>query len=153
MKRLGVLILAFLWLSCTTRTSDQNANNMASEIALMGIEVTESFLSDPRIRHGEFRLENGGNAAISADVEAVRLQTGEESRAFETWHLLDVGTGQPIEGAIEVPPDSAVQFLLSFETVPYQPRMGAVALHCSIAAGDSTYEAASPIRIINRIPR
>lgn len=124
-----------------------------SPIELIGQPVIISYLADPQVRRGQFRIENHGDTAAHTAVQAAWLNVGGRQRPLGKIFLFDVDNDQPLDpGNIAIPPGQGVTFLLGFPGVPYDERRD-VAVGLRLVGGPPPIEAESPLRLIRRIPR
>ena len=122
---------------------------------LMGEPVTISFLTDPAIGHGQFRLVNQGEAPIVVVVERAWFETNEAApRRLSPLFPYDDDHDRPLDPSrIEIPPGATLNFSIGFPQLAYTPRDGEErAIRLRVKAGATVREARSPIVLIRRLP-
>ena len=93
----------------------------AAEIRIVGEPVVVSYLADPVISRGRFRLENHGTSTAQTAVELAWVRIGEQRQDLSHISLFDVDTDRQLDpNQIEVAPGEIVTFLLGFPRIPYR---------------------------------
>ncbi|MBW4528045.1 MAG: hypothetical protein KME18_23165 [Phormidium tanganyikae FI6-MK23] len=125
-----------------------------SNVRLIGETVTISYVADPGISRGQFRLENHGTTAISAKVEAVWLEREEQEPLTEI-SIFDLAQEQTVSSEhLVVQAGAAMTFLAGFPRIAYEPQFGeTVAVGLRLIVDGVALEALSPIEFVRRIPR
>ncbi len=122
---------------------------------LTGETVIVSYVSDPSLGYGRFRLENKGSRQLTAAVESAWLELGERQQPLGSLTVFDVDHDRNLDpNGFDLAPGASLTFLLSFPTVPYQPPFGeSTAVGLRLSADHTELQALSPIRFERRIPR
>lgn len=121
---------------------------------LVGEPVVTSYVADPVVARGQFRLENHGDATARTAVEAAWLRIDGRRSTISTLSAFDVGEGRELDPhRLEVAPRDVLTFLLGFPRVPYDERAGDVAVGIRLTGLVMPIEAESTIRLVRRIPR
>lgn len=124
-----------------------------AEIRIIGEPITVSYLTDPAISRGRFRLENHGNSTAQAAVELAWVRIGQQRQHLSHISLFDVNTDQQLDPhQLEVAPGEIVTFLLGFPRIPYRQEGNEVSVGIRLAGSQTPIEAESPIQLIRRIP-
>lgn len=124
-------------------------------VTLAGEPVTISYVADPAVGHGRFRLENHGSAAVRAVVESAWLEAGGERRPLAGISVFDVQEERSLQpDDIRVAPGAAATLLVGFPRIMFEPRFGEpAAVGVSLLVDGARLQALSPLRFIRRIPR
>lgn len=127
----------------------------APPVTLNGETVDISYVSDPAIGHGAFRLSNAGDAAISAAVTAAWLELGSQRRPLDHFTIYDLSQERMIDPKhLQVGAKATLGFLLGFPSLAYEPAFGeSAAVGATLSAGGVEVTARSPLRFVRRIPR
>ena len=124
-----------------------------AEIRIIGEPITVSYLTDPAISRGRFRLENHGNSTAQAAVELAWVRIGQQRQHLSHISLFDVNTDQQLDpNQLEVAPGEIVTFLLGFPRIPYRQEGNEVSVGIRLAGSLTPIEAESPIQLVRRIP-
>ena len=130
-------------------------NTSHSVIQLTGEAVTVSYVADPSVGHGKFRLENRGAVAVTVAVESAWLELGEHLQSLERISVFDLDEDRSLGSeSFRVEAGTTVTFLLGFPKIAYEPRFGestTVGLRLSVSGAE--IQALSPLRFIRRIPK
>ncbi len=121
---------------------------------LMGEPVTISYVADPGLSRGQFRLENHGTAAITAKVEAVWLEREGQQPLTEItiFNLEQEQTVSPENLTVQA--GTAMTFLVGFPRIAYEPDFGeTVAVGLRLSINGVELQALSPVEFIRRVPR
>lgn len=121
---------------------------------LAGETVTVSYVADPAIGRGEFRLTNGAESARTAAVLSAWLESGDGRQPLAGVSVFDLDReqGLPPEG-FEVGARATLSFALGFPRVAREPRFGeSLAVAVKLSVNGTELEARSPIKFIRRIP-
>lgn len=126
----------------------------SSRFHLIGEIVTISYVADPWVSRGQFRLENHGTTPISATVEAVWLKS-EEPQPLTEISIFNLDQEQTIDPeSFTVPAGAAMTFLVGFPRIAYEPHFGeTVAVGLRLSVDGIEQQALSPIEFVRRIPR
>jgi hypothetical protein len=121
---------------------------------LIGETVIISYLANPSVGHGQFRLENPGDVVMTVTVEEAWLEFGGRRQVLSSITLFDLDQEQPLNPTgFTVDKKATVTFLLGFPSVTYEPRFGepsAVGLRLGI--NGIHLHALSPLKFVRRIP-
>ena len=122
---------------------------------LIGETVTVSYVADPSMGYGRFRLENCGTVAVTAVVESVWLELGEHRQPLTDITVFDLEQEQMVNPAgFKVDAEATLSFLVGFPRIAYEPRFGeSVAVGLRLRVNDAALQAKSPIQFVRRIPR
>ena len=122
---------------------------------LIGETVTVSYVADPSVGHGRFRLENHEAVAVTAAVESAWLELGGHRQPLAGITVFDLDQDRMVNPAsFRIDAEATVTFMLGFPKVAYEPRFGessAVGLRLSVNGAE--LQALSPIVFEPRIPR
>lgn len=125
----------------------------AAEIRVTGEPVVVSYLADPRISRGRFRLENDGDSTARTAVELAWVRIGGQRQHLVHISLFDVDTDQQLDpNQLEVAPGEIVTFLVGFPRIPYHEADSEVSVGIRLTGSPTPVEAESPIQLIRRIP-
>ena len=126
-----------------------------SDLLLTGQPVEISYVADPVIGHGQFRLENHRAQAVTASVQSAWLQLGPRQQALTQVTVYVLGEEQMVDPQdFKVEAQSALDFLLGFPAVAYEPPFGeSVAVGLRLQVNGAELEALSPITFVRRLPR
>lgn len=126
-----------------------------SGVQLIGESVTVSYVADPSLGHGQFRLENHGNTAVMAAVKSAWLELGARIQPVVDVTLYDLAQEQMINpDGFKIEAGATKRFLIGFPKFIYEPNFGEktnVGLRLTIN-GDEL-QAFSSIVFERRIPR
>jgi hypothetical protein len=127
----------------------------APPVSLAGETVDISYVSDPKIGHGSFRLSNAGDAAVSAGVVAAWLELGNQRKPLDQFTVFDLAKEHMVDPKhFEVGAKARLGFLLGFPTLAYEPGFGeSAAVGVTLSAGGAEVTALSPLRFVRRMPR
>jgi hypothetical protein len=124
-----------------------------AEIRVIGEPIVVSYLTDPAISRGRFRLENHGNSTAQTAVELAWVRIGRQRQHLSHISLFDVDTDQQLDpNQLEVAPGEIVTFLLGFPRIPYEQEGNEVSVGIRLAGSPTSIEAESPVQLIRRIP-
>jgi hypothetical protein len=122
---------------------------------LTGEPVTISFLTDPAIGQGKFRLVNQGRARIVVVVERAWFETSEAApRELSPLFPYDDDHDRSLDpSGIEVPPGATLNVSIGFPRLAYTPRdHEECAIRLRVKAGATVREARSPLVLVRRLP-
>jgi hypothetical protein len=126
-----------------------------SDFKLIGETVTVSYIVDPSVGHGQFRLENHGTVAVMAVIESVWLELGAQRRPLSGITVYNLDHEQTVNTErFNVDAGASMRFLVGFPVVAYEPRFGestAVGLRLSVDGAE--FQALSPVEFVRRHPR
>lgn len=130
------------------------ANLHHKELLFIGETVTLSYVADPVVGHGQFRLENHGTDAVMATIKSAWLERGGQQQPIDSVTLFDLNQDQMINPEnFKVAADATFPFLVGFPQVAYEPRPGeSCAVILQVSINDIVLEASSPIKFVRRIP-
>lgn len=122
---------------------------------LIGETVTVSYVADPSVGHGQFRLENRGVVAVMAAVESAWLELGAYRQPLASFTVFDLAQEQMVNPqSFTVDAGATMTFLLGFPRVAYEPRFGeSTAVGIRLRANSVELQALSAIVFERRIPR
>jgi hypothetical protein len=122
---------------------------------LIGEMVTISYLTDPSLGYGQFRLENPTAKVLNARVEDAWLEIGDRRQSLENVSIFDRVGNQPVDPkSFNVAAGAELSFLLNFLPVACNPRFGETyTVGLRIKANGAEVEALSSIQLVRRMPR
>jgi hypothetical protein len=146
------VLLAVALFACEGDEAVANAQSAGAE--LIGEDVTVSYVADPAIGHGRFRLENHAPMAMTAAVKSAWLALGEHRRPLPEIRVFDLALEKTIDpSSLRVEAGGTIRFLLSFPSFAYEPGFGeSVFVELQLSVDGSDLQARSPIRFVRRIP-
>src|SRR4051812_46008350 len=101
------------------------ANSGQSDFQLIGETVEVSYVADPTIGHGEFRLENHGQNQAHALVVSVWLHLGDRREELDSFTAYDLDQEQAIDPQnITIAANATLRFLVGFPAIVYEPAFG-----------------------------
>ncbi len=126
-----------------------------SKPQLIGEAVTVSYVADPSMGHGQFRLENHGDIAVIATVESAWLELGERRLSLDRISVFDLDKDRMVNpDSFEVGAKATMKFLIGFPAISYEPPFGeSSAVGLRIRVNGNELKALSPIKFVRRIPR
>jgi hypothetical protein len=121
---------------------------------LIGETVTVSYVADPSVGHGQFRLENRGVVTVTAALESARLQLGAHRQPLVGITVYDLDQEQMVNPeSFKVDVGTTMRFLVGFPKVAYEPRFGeSTAVELLLKVDGATLQALSPIKFVRRVP-
>jgi hypothetical protein len=140
-------LLAAAWMGSTMTVSQPS-------LRLVGETVTLSYVADPSVSYGRFRLVNQTVTAVTAAVQSAWLQLAEGHQTLAEVTIFDVDEGWSVDAAA-FPVDAAATktFLLGFPRIHYEPRCGeSVAVGLQLRVDHSEVQALAPIKFVRRDP-
>lgn len=146
------VLFAVALLACEGDEAVANAQSAGAE--LIGEDVTVSYVADPVIGHGIFRLKNHMPTAMTVTVQSAWLALGEHRRPLSEIHVFDVALEKAIDPCcLRVDAGGTIRFLLGFPSLVYEPRFGeSVFVELQLSVDDSRLQARSPISFVRRVP-
>jgi len=125
-----------------------------ADIQLMGETVTVSYIADPNLGYGRFRLENHGLAAVTATIESVWLEFAGRPQPLSNFFAFDLDREQAMDPAqLRIDREATLTFLVSFPKVAHLPSFGESAtVGLRLRINDVELQAESTIRFERRIP-
>lgn len=125
-----------------------------SDLRLIGEKVTVSYVADPILGYGQFRLENKG-ASVTGAVTEAWLELGGERLSLSDITLYDRPLGKMVDPRnFEVGAGETVTFFLGFPQRVYEPRFGeSTSVGLRLSVNGTELQALSPIEFVRRIPR
>lgn len=125
-----------------------------SLIHLVGETIVVTYVADPVVSRGQFRLENHGTSAAFVAVESAWVRMGGRQQPLPQVFLFDVDADQQLDPSrLRVAPGQQVTFLLGFAGVPYLPPADDVVVGLRLSGPPASIEAESPVQFVRRIPR
>lgn len=122
---------------------------------LTGETVTVSYVTDPSISRGQFRLRNPWSVALTARVNSAWLEIGSRHQTLVGITVFDLDQEQMVSpGGFKVDAATTVTFILGFPRIAYEPRFGessVVGLRLDVNGVE--LQALSPIVFERRIPK
>ena len=125
------------------------------QISLTGETVDISYVSDPQIGHGEFRLNNPGDSQVVAAIASAWLELGDQRKPLPRFTVFDLAQEHMVDPQhVQVGPKTTLGFLLGFPSMSYEPRFGeSAAVGVKLTANGTEVTATSPLKFVRRIPR
>ena len=122
---------------------------------LVGETVTVSYVADPAMGHGQFRLHNHGATAATASVASAWLELGGDRRPLADITVFDLEQEQMVNpDNFKVDGTKTLGFLLGFPRVAHEPRFGeSSAVGLRLRVDGAELQALSPIKFVRRVPR
>ena len=126
-----------------------------SSLKLVGETVTISYVADPAIGHGKFRLENGGEIQVTASIKSAWLQFGDRQQLLDNISVFDSVQDNPFDPhSFTVEAGTELNFLLGFPPMAVDPRFGETyGVGLRLQVNGLELEAVSEINLVQRIPR
>lgn len=125
-----------------------------SFLQLIGETVTVSYVANPSIGHGQFRLENHGTTRVMATVKSVFLELGEHRQPLAEITVFDLNQDRMVspEG-FEVNASEKLTLMIGFPKVDHEPAFGeSIAVELQLNVNSDEIQAKSPIKFERRIP-
>lgn len=121
---------------------------------LMGETVTVSYVADPSISYGQFRLTNPGPLAFNATVKSAWLELAEQHQPLTEVSVFDTDQDTEISSkGFEVKAESTLNFLIGFPKIKYELHSrDVVAVHLQLSVNGIELQALSQIKFERRIP-
>lgn len=132
----------------------ETMNTQHSDLQLIGETVTVSYVADPSVGHGQFRLENRGAVAVTVAVELAWLELGGHRHTLASITVFDLDQDRMVnlEG-FKVDTKATLSFLLGFPKVAHEPRFGeSSAVGLRLRVNGAELQALSPIKFVRRFP-
>lgn len=141
--------------ACTFGENHKMKTTRHSALQLFGETVTISYVADPSVGHGEFRLENNGDVTVTAAVESAWLELGAHRQSLADVTVFDLELDLMVNPRdFKIAPKATLKFLVGFPRVTYEPRFGeASALGLRLSVNGSQLQALSPFKFVRRIPK
>jgi hypothetical protein len=126
-----------------------------SGFELRGETVEVSYLTDPTIGQGQFRLENRGGTPAQASVRSVWLQLGDRRQELDSVTVYDIDQEQAIDSQnLTIEAGATLKFLVGFPGIVHEPVFGeSTAVGLRVRINGTNLEALSSIKLIRRLPR
>ena len=126
-----------------------------SGILLIGETVTVSYVSDPSVGRGRFRLENLGTVTVVAALKSAWLELEGHRQPLADVTVFDLEQDQVMNSdRFKVDAEATVTFLVGFPKVAHTPRFGeSIAVGLQLGINGAELQALSPIKFVRRIPR
>jgi hypothetical protein len=127
----------------------------SADIQVIGEAVFASYLADPVVSRGQFRVENRGSSTVRAAVESAWLRIDGRRQVLDHVSLFDIDTDRQLDPKnVDIEPGQVMTFWLGFRPLPHQQRAREVAVGIRLAGASPTpIEAESPVHLVRRIPR
>ena len=125
-----------------------------NDLQLIGETVTVSYVANPSMSHGQFRLENHGAGNVTAAVESVWLELGEDRQPLPVFTLFDLDQDKIRNPeSLTIDAGETIRFLIGFPVIVHEPRFGeSTTVGLRIKVNGTVLETQSPIRFVRRIP-
>ena len=125
-----------------------------SDFQLIGETVTVSYIVDPSVGHGQFRLENYGTAAVMAAIESAWLELGAHRQPLSGITVYNLDHEQMVNPeSFKVDAGATMRFLVGFPEVVYEPRFGeSTGVGLRLSADGVDLQALSPVVFVRRHP-
>jgi len=126
-----------------------------SGLQLIGEVVTVSYVADPSLGHGKFRIENHGATTVTAMVESAWLDLAGARQPLASVSVYDLNLERMVNPkGFKVDGGATMKFLVGFPKLVYEPRFGeTTAIGLRVIADHQTLEATSPVVFERRIPK
>jgi hypothetical protein len=127
---------------------------MTLGIHLVGERVTVSYVADPSVSYGQFRLENHEAVAVTITVESVWLEIEGHQQPLTGFTVFDLDQDRLVNPKnFKVDAEKTVRFLVGFPKVVHEPRFGeTTAVGLRLKLNSTELQALSPIQFIRRFP-
>lgn len=121
---------------------------------LYGETVTVSYVTDPSISYGQFRLENPGTDAIIVGLKSAWLEVDGQQQSLDEISLFDTDQDKMINPEnFKVGAKSTLSFLIGFPRQEHVPQSGElIAVHLQLTINGLDIQSLSPIKFEKRIP-
>lgn len=121
---------------------------------LVGETVTVSYVADPWVGHGRFRLENHDAVAVTATVESAWLELGGRRQPLAGITVFDLEQDKMVNPTgFRIDAKATLPFLVGFPRVVHVPRFGeSGAVGLRLTVNGTELQALSPIVFIRLIP-
>jgi hypothetical protein len=129
-------------------------NTIPSGPKLIGETVTVSYVADPSVGHGQFRLENDATVAVTAAVESAWLEFGGQEQLLTCITVFDLNQEQMVTPeSFKVDAEATLLFLVGFPKFAHEPRFDeASAVGLRLSVNGAELKALSPIKFVRRFP-
>ncbi len=136
-------------------TSGGNADPHRADPQFVGETITVSYTADPRVGHGQFRLENQSGTDALAAVEEAWVELGAERRPLSGVSVFVRELGHTVDArGFTVRARTTVTLLVGFPAIIHEPRFGeSVAVGLRLRLDGRELQAVAPIQFERRIPR
>jgi hypothetical protein len=126
-----------------------------ANLQLIGEAVTVSYVADPSVGYGQFRLENLGDNAVTAAVQSAWLKLGARQQPLADITVFDLDQERMVNPeSYKVDAKAIVRFLVGFPSFAHEPRFGeSIAVGLRLSVNSAELQAQSPIEFVRRIPR
>lgn len=134
--------------------SNEIAGNEQLNAELFGEVVIVSFVTDPTLSLGKFRLENYSSSPLMASVESVWLELGEEHKKLTDITLFSLERDEEMDPAgFKIGVESTETFLVGFPRLAYKPNYGdSTTIGLKLRVDGMELVAQSPIIFERRYP-
>ena len=124
-------------------------------VQLGGETVTVSYIADPSVGHGQFRLENYGTAAVMASVTSAWLELGTHRQPLPAITVYNLDHEQTLDPeSFRVDAGATMRFLIGFPEFAYEPHFGeSTAVGLRLKVHGAEIQALSPVKFVRRHPR
>ena len=128
---------------------------LSANLQLTGETVTVSYVADPSLGYGRFRLENSGGAAVNAAVKEVWLEMDGQRQPLSGTTVFDRGIEQMVDPhGFDIDAGATLEFLVGFPRRAYAPRFGeSTYVGLALSVDGEALQARSEIRFVRRIPK
>lgn len=126
-----------------------------SDFQLIGETVTVSYIADPSVGHGHFRLENHGTTAVMAAVKSVWLEIGIHRQPLSGFTVYNLDQEQMVNPErFKIDAGSTIRLLIGFPKITYEPGFGeSTGVGVRLSVNGAELQALSSIVFERRIPR
>jgi hypothetical protein len=125
------------------------------DLQLTGETVHLSYVADPSLGHGQFRLDNRGANPVSASVQSAWLEFGERRQPLAGVTVYDLEQERMVDPQnFKAEAKAIMSFLVGFPAVAHEPEFGestSVGLRLRVNGAD--LEALSPVMFMRRVPK
>lgn len=137
-----------------TLDSDGAMTSLHPGPQLIGETVNVSYVANPSVGHGEFRLHNSGANAVTAAVHSVWLELGGRHKPIADVTVFDLDHDQTLNPTgFTVEAGVTMRFLAGFPVVAHEPRFGEkTAVGLQLKVNGAVLQAVSPVVFVRRIP-
>ncbi|MCM1565354.1 MAG: hypothetical protein NC238_05295 [Dehalobacter sp.] len=120
---------------------------------LIGEKVTISYVVDPSVSYGKFRLENHTTGTVTASVKSVWLKLDEQQEPLSNITVFDLDKDRMVNPkSFTVDAYAIMNFLVGFPRIAYEPFFGESAAVClRLSLNGTELKALSPIEFVRRL--
>lgn len=122
------------------------------DIHIQGQKVSRSYLSDPHVANGDFRIANRGTDSVRIHIDAVWLRLGKTRQKMEGISVFDKDREITVTDPFTVQPHSELSVSVGFPRVPVTDTQTEIYVEAAFAVQGKTIKAESPIELVQRKP-